>query len=160
MASASSNAPGGFKDPYACFPFMMAAKAGNVQEVKQFLDSGKFTVDTVQIGSFSSLHYAAQYGHLALVKLLLHRGADAKLRSPLGCPQPPGKSAEDLAKDEGNDEIVALLKAFVKAKTPEERAAVLDYTEVGEEEEDEDEEDKDGWKTIKHRDDDEPAAGA
>ncbi len=49
------------------------------------------------------MHYAADFGRLAIAKRLLEGGADATLRT-IG-----GKTAIDLARETGKSEVVALL---------------------------------------------------
>jgi ankyrin repeat protein len=55
------------------------------------------------------LHGAAQFGHLAIAKRLLERGADPTLRDKYG------KKALDDARQYGHSEVVALLSKLRSA---------------------------------------------
>ncbi len=61
------------------------------------------------------MHWAAAYGHLAIAKRLLEGGADPTLRDEWG------KTAIDLAREEGKSEVVALLSEHRYAAPPRAR---------------------------------------
>lgn len=58
-----------------------------------------------QAGGFRPLHSAAANGHLDMVKLYLEAGADPSAESDLG------KTALDIARERGQDAVVAVLEA-------------------------------------------------
>ena len=60
----------------------------------------------------AALHYGAIWGHLAIVKRLLLKGADPSLRTNVG------QTALDLAQEWGHNEIVALLSEPRCARPP------------------------------------------
>ena len=68
-----------------------AAKRGNLQVIKQALDSASVTVHEIDKDGNTLLHMAASQGHKALVKELLRRGADPAVTNF------SGKKCYDLA---------------------------------------------------------------
>jgi ankyrin repeat protein len=62
-----------------------AAAQGHVARVVQLLDSGRFSVDSVDgDAKQTALHHSAREGHVEVVSELLLRGADASARSATG----------------------------------------------------------------------------
>jgi len=72
--------------------------------VALLLDAGA-DVNARQHGGFTPLHEVAQNGVLDLAHLLLERGADTSIRTD------DGKTARELALEQGHAEMVALLEA-------------------------------------------------
>lgn len=72
------------------------------------IDGGEFPIDQPNYEGWTLLHYAAESGNLAMVKLLLERGADPTLKTKWG------STPYDVA---GQTMIKATLEAAVKAKT-------------------------------------------
>lgn len=58
----------------------------------------------VQVDGTTPLHIAAEAGHIALVKLLITKGANVDARTK------DGETALRLAQDEGHKEIVEFLR--------------------------------------------------
>ncbi len=79
----------------------------NEQAIK-LIDGGEFPIDQPNYEGWTLLHYAAESGNLAMVKLLLERGADPTLKTKWG------STPYDVA---GQTMIKATLEAAVKAKT-------------------------------------------
>ncbi|KAH8051730.1 protein kinase [Aureococcus anophagefferens] len=61
-----------------------AAAAGNVQEVAELLDDGAADVDSTDYDRRTALHVAASEGHVVVVRLLVHSGADPNARDRWG----------------------------------------------------------------------------
>ncbi len=61
-------------------PIIQAAKTGNVDEVKQFLEKG-VDVDTRFKDGSTPLIFALSYGHRAVAELLIEKGADVNSRT-------------------------------------------------------------------------------
>lgn len=70
--------------------------------VRRLLEAGA-APNVRQQGGFTPLHEAAQRGHVEMVALLLAHGADVEVRTD------DDKSALDLAREKGRDEVVRLL---------------------------------------------------
>ncbi|MFH0821783.1 MAG: ankyrin repeat domain-containing protein [Pseudomonadota bacterium] len=60
-------------------PLMIAARAGDMEEVLRLLNEGA-EVNATSPSGYTALHYAASKGHADLVRLLLRHGADPDLR--------------------------------------------------------------------------------
>src|SRR6185312_14889936 len=60
-----------------------AAKAGDATVVARLLDSDASLVDTRDHHGWTLLCHAALHGHVALVRLLVERGADVRLNQPI-----------------------------------------------------------------------------
>jgi hypothetical protein len=84
-------------------PLMNAVQSGKEEKVVFLLNQGAHP-DATDLRGFTSLHRAAEMGHLHLVKLLLSRGASA-------APEAQGYTPQMLAEQNGNQEIVELLKS-------------------------------------------------
>ena len=81
-----------------------AAAAGRRNEVVRLLVDRGCPVDARGTdGGYTALHLAAHDGNVDLVRFLLSRGADTALRTG------NGKTALDLAREEGKGEVVTLL---------------------------------------------------
>ena len=87
----------------------MASIIGNAHIAKLLLD-GKYEgkgadINTQDINGYTPLMWACIYSHEAVVRLLLDRGADIKLRLK------DGRTALPLARSNNHASIVALLEA-------------------------------------------------
>lgn len=76
----------------------------SIAMARRLLEAGA-DLDAEQAGGFRPLHSAAANGHLELVQLYLQSGADAEAESDLG------KTALDLARERGRDDVVAYLES-------------------------------------------------
>ena len=65
-------------------------------------------MDAVDVDGWTALMRAAYYGQAECARLLLEAGADATLRATGG--EWEGKTALEVAEEEGEAEIVALLR--------------------------------------------------
>ncbi|KAI8906913.1 ankyrin repeat protein, partial [Gorgonomyces haynaldii] len=74
---------------------------GNLRQIRDMIRSG---VDINQKDTFgmTALHYAAEEGHLEIVRLLLQKGALASVSNH-------GETPLQLAQDNGHSEICKLL---------------------------------------------------
>ena len=85
---------------------MFASLCGRVEVVRLLLDRGT-RIDATPPGSHwtaTALHAAAGQGHVAVVELLLARGADASIRDARYQSTPLG-----WARHAGSDDVIALL---------------------------------------------------
>lgn len=80
-----------------------AAWAGRTRSAQRLLDAGA-PVDAPDQAGLTPLMTAASQGHSALVRLLLHRGADPLKRASCG-------RAADLARRNGHPDSAALLES-------------------------------------------------
>ena len=83
-------------------PLLVAAGEGNLDVVRYLLDEGA-EVDARDSSGATALAEAAYYGHLAVVKELLLRGADINVVGQ-------GGTALDLAVNRNNNAVADLLK--------------------------------------------------
>jgi ankyrin repeat protein len=81
-----------------------AAWLGDADRVAQILESDPSLVNGLEGGRISPLRSAAWCGKVEVVQLLLRHGADSSLVHPAS-----GKTALDLAQEQGHDAIVRLL---------------------------------------------------
>eukprot|EP00038_Savillea_parva_P025776 m.49448 g.49448 ORF g.49448 m.49448 type:complete len:1080 (+) comp7121_c0_seq1:38-3277(+) len=79
-----------------------AASAGDTLAVRAAITSGE-DVDGVDIGRSTALHWAARKGHLGVATVLVSKGASLMKKTKLG------KTAIDLAREEGNNEVFDFL---------------------------------------------------
>jgi len=114
----SSGANVNIRDKLNRIPLHYAADEGYLEIVK-YLTLKDSEIDAkaafyLQMGSWerilgcTSLHLAARNGHLEVVKYLVYQGADVNLKNN------EDKNALDLAKNRGNQEIVAFLESSVE----------------------------------------------
>ena len=87
-----------------------AAWLGDAERVGEILDTDPSLVDGLEGGRISPLRSAAWMGRVAVVKTLLERGADASLPNPSN-----QRTALELARERGHEEVVALLEAAAAA---------------------------------------------
>ncbi len=80
-----------------------AARAGDIEKVRQLLDSG-VPVDTVNQYDVTALMYAAGWGHSDVVRLLIGRGADLAHRDNLY-----RANAMTWASQRGHPDVIVLL---------------------------------------------------
>ena len=98
-----------FKDVTA---LVSAAEAGNEKIVTELIDKGTPVNGLDQFGQ-SALHVACWNGKTEIVKLLLARGADPRIKKA------DGAMPLTLAKGQGHEDIVALLnEAIAKQPSP------------------------------------------
>jgi ankyrin repeat protein len=83
-------------------PLHSAASVRNLEAARILLEHGA-PVNARQQGGWVPLHAAASNGDRAMVELLLGHGANAKLAND------EGKTAADVAREKGHQEIAALL---------------------------------------------------
>mmetsp|Transcript_3392 Transcript_3392/g.8399 ORF Transcript_3392/g.8399 Transcript_3392/m.8399 type:complete len:1104 (+) Transcript_3392:62-3373(+) len=79
-----------------------AASTGDTLGVRAALTAGE-DVDGVDIGRQAALHWAAMKGHLGVAAVLISRGANLLKKTK------KGKTAIDLAKDGGHDDVLDFL---------------------------------------------------
>ncbi|MCO8045208.1 ankyrin repeat domain-containing protein [Acinetobacter bohemicus] len=79
------------------------ASLGDVEQVEQGLQEG-LNVNSADEEGYSALQAAAENDHLAVVKLLVSKGADLAHRSP--------HTALELAEMARNKEVIAYLKSL------------------------------------------------
>jgi ankyrin repeat protein len=60
-------------------------------------------VDPVDQWKYTPLHHAARKGHLSVVKLLVERGADVRVKNGRG------QTASDMARSEGKKDVAEWL---------------------------------------------------
>ena len=100
-------------DPYRGTPLIWASVCNRTEAVAWLLDHGadinqKATFGGQQHGQgITALHLAAQYGHMAVVRLLVERGADRSIKDDLY-----QSTAEGGANHFGQDEVRDYLKAL------------------------------------------------
>jgi len=80
-----------------------AASARNLEAARLLVERGA-PVNARQQGGWAPIHGAAQNGDRAMVELLLEHGADGSLANDAG------KTAAEVAREKGHEEIVALLE--------------------------------------------------
>jgi ankyrin repeat protein len=86
-------------DPYRGTPLIWAAACNRTEAAAWLLDHGadvnrKATFGGLTHGQgITALHLAAQHGHMAMVKLLMERGADRSIRDDLYHATPEGSAA-------------------------------------------------------------------
>ena len=83
---------------------MLAVQSANIDKVSFLLDHGADMDAHGQHGG-TSLHCAAEMGHLDVLKLLLDRGASPNLEAQ-------GYTPRSIAEAAGKKRIVALLKKY------------------------------------------------
>jgi len=99
-------------DPYRGTPLIWAAVCDRREAVEWLLDHGADINQKATFGGLShgqgitALHMAAQYGHMAVVRLLVERGADRTIKDDLY-----RATAEGAAKHFGQSEVWEYLKA-------------------------------------------------
>ncbi|MCS5710705.1 ankyrin repeat domain-containing protein [Candidatus Berkiella aquae] len=93
------------KDGDGLTPLMYAAFYGNIEMTKALLAHTQEINAFVEVDGTTALIAAASAGKLEVVKLLLKAGADISLVNK------QGKTAQEIAQDEGHDEIVTLLRS-------------------------------------------------
>jgi len=84
-------------------PLHSAASARNLEATRLLLERGA-PVNARQQGGWAPIHAAAQNGDRGMVELLLGHGADPFLANDAG------KTAVDVAREKGHEEIVVLLE--------------------------------------------------
>lgn len=94
-------------DRYGQTALMLAAARGHAEVARWLAESGTDLNRTAKYG-LSALMLAALYGHIDVAHALLAAGADQTLRSA-GAPGFDGKTALDLARDNGDPQLVELL---------------------------------------------------
>lgn len=100
-------------DPYRGTPLIWAAVCNRPEIVAWLLDKGAEINQKATFGGLThgqgitALHLAAQYGHLAVVRLLISRGADRSLRDDLH-----RATAEGAASYFGQSEVRDYLRAL------------------------------------------------
>ena len=105
--------------------FLLAASAGSLEKVRA-ADREQDLIRARDLVGDTALIRAADVGHAAVVKVLLELGA-----SPTAHGQ-EGKSAVEVARLRGHDEIVEILEAKAGIRDPgSARADVLEYAEGG-----------------------------
>lgn len=82
-----------------------AAAAGKHSIIVEMLVKAGSPVNEPQHGGFVPLHSAAQNGDIATAKILMAAGANPRITAGAG------KSAVDLAREKGYDELAAMLEA-------------------------------------------------
>jgi hypothetical protein len=95
---------------------LYAASRGDIGEATELLDAGA-SVNSANLENKTALMMAAAHGHLAMVKLLIERGAAIDMRSKagpfvtsaFGSSRPGGWTALSAAASNGNPAIVELL---------------------------------------------------
>ena len=76
-------------DPYRGTPLIWAAVCNRLEAAAWLLEHGAAVNQKATFGGathgqgITALHLAAQYGHLAMVRLLVERGADPAIREDL-----------------------------------------------------------------------------
>lgn len=83
--------------------FLDAVEQGDIESVKQQLDSGAFDVNAADEHGRTALIKAAKHGHLPIVQLLIERDADVNARDNRGT------NALYWASCNGHEDIVAEL---------------------------------------------------
>merc|ERR1719359_2808241 len=81
-----------FPEPYMTLEenLLQASKCGNIEEVRDLLESG-VDVNAKDKHGWTSLHYASRAGNINIMKILLNKGADAHAKTytegvtPLHC---------------------------------------------------------------------------
>ena len=101
--------------------FILAACSGHGEVVQLFLERGAGVNEVDQslvTKGYSALHCAAANGHAPVVSLLLQHGADRENKGPYG------KTALELAKEEGHASVVKILEdaPAVPAASPPQRS--------------------------------------
>ena len=69
---------------YTAAAFVDSARTGNLAVVKLFVQAGMSVESTLIAISYTALHYAAVYGHLAVVKYLVGQGASLTAKNISG----------------------------------------------------------------------------
>jgi len=92
-------------EAYGRTALMTASLYGHEGCVRLLLESEAIEVNATDDIGRSALHWAADFGRLAIAKRLLERGADLTLRNR----DLYGKTALDDARKQGKSEVVALL---------------------------------------------------
>lgn len=99
-------------DPYRGTPLVWAAVCNRPETVAWLLEHGADVNQKATFGGLShgqgitALHMAAQYGHMAVVRLLVERGADRTIKDDLY-----GATAVGAAKHFGQSEVWEYLRA-------------------------------------------------
>jgi serine/threonine-protein phosphatase 6 regulatory ankyrin repeat subunit B len=99
-----------------------AAWRGNEDKVKEIIDAKLVAVNAVDDNKVSALRFAAQFGHLEMVRFLLSRGAEVNLKAR------DGMTPLMAAVEQGHAEIVGVLLAAganVNARAKDTNALLL-----------------------------------
>lgn len=72
----------------------VAAADNELKTVVEYLDSGKFTLNSKDPNGYTPIHAAASYGHVDLLRLLISRGGDINIQDNEG--DSPLHHVEDL----------------------------------------------------------------
>jgi len=83
-----------------------AARAGDLEKVKSFVESNKFDQTERDAKSNMTIHYAAQGGNPEVIRLLVQHGAD--VNAPSGEHMTPLQIAEKAGKKEAVDVLKEL----------------------------------------------------
>jgi hypothetical protein len=83
----------------------MAARRGNIPEMKELLSGGFYKINAKRSNGMTPLHWTANKGHLDATAFLLEEGADPNVRDNLG--STPLKHAQQ----EGHQGIADFLRA-------------------------------------------------
>jgi ankyrin repeat protein len=100
-------------DPYRGTPLIWAAVCNRVETAAWLLDHGAHIDKKATFGGethgqgVTALHMAAQYGHLAVIKLLVERGADRTIKEDLYDSTPRGAAAY-FGQDEVREYLASL----------------------------------------------------
>ncbi|KAI5124709.1 hypothetical protein M0805_004315 [Coniferiporia weirii] len=87
------------------------AISGNIQELHAYFEANpNVDVNGYDEYGFTALHLACDRGNVAIVEILLRKGADVRAKDE------DGLSAVDLAREANHEDIVALLEGHTKAE--------------------------------------------
>lgn len=112
LATINTNELAGIAIPDPKEEFFAAARAGNAEKVKQLLDDG-FEVNTKTEYGATALCFAAEFGHLEVMKILIARKIDLDAKDTFY-----NADAMTWALMKDQDEVIALLlKAGAKGET-------------------------------------------
>jgi ankyrin repeat protein len=87
-----------------CKDIFEAMKLNDIRTVKKLIRRG-CPVNVADDDGYTPLHWAAEYGNLALVQVILKKGADLSARTRSGW------NAVDLSKAEGHREVEEFLQS-------------------------------------------------
>ena len=104
-------------------PLYAAAESGDVDEVRELLEGGKYDVNCTYLGGRTPLHVAAAKGHLGVVKVLA-----SEFKADVGACTDSGETPMSMAANKGHLDVVRVLVSEFKADVNARTAGLSSHT--------------------------------